>query len=334
MLLGIEQLRELGEGVFRNVGVPEETAACIVRALIDAELDGIPSHGFSRIPFYADQAASGKVRGDAVPSVTRPAPSCVVVDAGCGFAFPALDKALEAAMEQADAQGVSFFAVRRSHHCGVLGRYAEAAARRGMASLLFSNTPAAMAPWNGRAAVFGTNPLAFGCPRKDRDPLIVDMSLSKVARGKIMAARQRGERIPEGWALDERGEPTTDPEAALKGTMVPAGDAKGAALALAVEILAAAIPGANYGFQASSFFTPEGPAPAIGQSGILIRPDVVNPDFATHVETLFAAMTAQEGVRLPGERRFALRARHREQGVELHDALYKDLAQRAARDGR
>ena len=157
------------------------------------------------------------------------------------------------------------------------------------------------------------------------------MSLSKVARGKIMNAVQKGESsIPEGWALDAGGMPTTDPVQALRGTMVPMGDAKGAALALMVEILSATLTGSNHAFEASSFFEAEGPAPGIGQSFILISPTRVNPDFPHTLERLTRHICGQPGARLPGARRFALREKRREEGLELPDALYEKIGQCAA----
>ena len=331
MILNETQLRELGCAVFAASGVPAGTAACVVDALVLAELDGLPSHGFSRIPFYTDQALSGKVDAKARPVLTHPAPAYVLADAASGFAFPAIRDGLAEAVPLAKRCGVAVLGVTRSHHCGVLGQYAERLAEEGLVSLIFSNTPAAMAPWNGSRASFGTNPLAFGCPRGGKHPLVVDMSLSKVARGKIMGAKQRGERIPEGWALDARGLPTTDPAAALGGTMIPAGDAKGAALALVVEILSAALTGSNYAFEASSFFEAAGEAPGIGQLFLLLDPGPLNPRFPERLETLCGHLLAQEGVRLPGERRFAVRERNRAEGVNLPDALYADLRKRAGR---
>lgn len=330
MKLGVEELRDLGMAVFRAAGVPGDNAASVVDALVMAELDGLPSHGFSRIPFYVNQARTGKVRGDARPGITQPAPAVVLADADGGYAFPAIRAGLAQAVPLAKRCGIAALGVRRSHHCGVLGLYAETLARDGLISLIFSNTPAAMAPWGGNRASFGTNPIAFGCPRADGDPLVIDLSLSKVARGKVMGAKQRGESIPEGWALDAQGRPTTDPEAALRGSMVPLGDAKGSALALMVEVLTAALTGSNYAFEASSFFEAEGPAPAIGQTFILIDPTPFNPAFAAKLEVLLRHILGQEGTRLPGSRRFERRSASRAQGVILPDALYADLQRRAA----
>ena len=327
MLLDVKALRTLGMGVFRAVDAPEHVTACVTDALVLAELDGMPSHGFSRIPFYADQARSGKVAVKAEPMLTYPAPAVVRVDAAHNFAFPAIEAGLAQAMPRCREYGVSLLGVTRSHHCGVAGHFVERVAEQGLMALAFSNTPAAMAPWNGCKASFGTNPLAFGCPRKPF-PLVLDMSLSKVARGKIMNARQKGQSIPEGWALDAKGRPTTDAASALAGTMIPFGDAKGAALALMVEVLAATLNGAHHAFEASSFFEAEGPAPGIGQTFILLDPLRLNPSFPATLESLCAHILGQEGTRLPGERRMRLREENSKRGVELPDALYEELRRR------
>lgn len=329
MKLSFTDMRKLGLSAFLAAGCPEDTAACVTDALLMAELDGMPSHGFSRIPFYIAQARSGKVHAGARPEASHPAPALIVVDACNGYAFPAIEHGLHLAAPLAKQFGIALLAVRRSHHCGVLGHYVENIAHENLIGLAFSNTPSAMAPWGGNKPSFGTNPLAFGCPCDDCPegyPIVIDMSLSRVARGKIMNAKQKGENsIPEGWALDENGAPTTDPERALKGTMVPLGEAKGAALALMVEILSASLTNSNHAFEASSFFTAEGPAPGIGQTFILISPDFVNPDFSSTLGRLVQHILSQPGTRLPGARRFALRAKRREEGLELPDTLYEKI---------
>ena len=333
MLLSVEELRQLGLKVFCTAGVPEPVAACVTDALVLAELDGIGSHGFARIPFYADQARTGKVAVNAAPELATPAPTVVRVDARNNYAFPAISAGLEKAIPLCREYGTALVGITRSHHCGVLGHFVERIAEQGLMALGFANTPAAMAPWNGCKATFGTNPLAFGCPRKPH-PLVLDMSLSKVARGKVMNARQKGQPIPEGWALDCDGKPTTDPARALGGTMIPFGDAKGAALALMVEILAATLNGANHAYEASSFFEAEGAAPGTGQTFILMDPTRLNPSFPATLEALCAHILGQEGTRLPGARRIQLRAQNTARGVELPDALYNDLCKRAEQPAR
>jgi len=189
---------------------------------------------------------------------------------------------------------------------------------------MVANTPAAMAPWGGRRPLFGTNPIACAFPHEP-DPVVIDLSLSKVARGKILAARQHGEAIPEGWALDAEGWPATDPEIALKGTMIPAGDAKGAALALMVEALAAGATGACYAAEASSFLDAEGKPPGTGQMLIAIAPEAGGGS-AVHLATLFAAIPEDPGARLPGARRYASRRRAEAEGLAVPAAWFEEAA--------
>jgi (2R)-3-sulfolactate dehydrogenase (NADP+) len=193
--------------------------------------------------------------------------------------------------------------------------------------LLFANTPQAIAPAGGTAPLFGTNPIAFAAPRRDAPPLVIDLSLSKVARGKIMAAKKRGEPIPEGWALDAAGAPTTDPDAALGGMLIPMGDAKGAALALMVEIIAATLTGANYSFEATSFFDAEGAQPGVGQLILAFRAGAgARGAFTDRLETLMDAIAAQTGARAPGERRLAARAEAAARGLRAPAHLLEEIA--------
>ncbi|MDR2744937.1 MAG: Ldh family oxidoreductase [Desulfovibrio sp.] len=329
-LLSVDELRSLARDAFRAARIPDAVAAVVAESLLLAELDGIPSHGLSRLPIYADQALSGKVRADATPVVTNPKPAVVLADAGNGFSFPAIHAGLEAAFARAKDVGVCSLAVRRSHHCGVLGHFVEKIAERGFVGLACANTPAAIAPWGGSKGVFGTNPLAFACPRAQGEPVVIDLSLSTVARGKIMLAKQRGEKIPSGWALDAQGRETTEPDAALQGTMLPLGGAKGAALALMVELLAATLTGANHASEASSLFEAQGPPPGIGQFFLLIDPAPFNPAFLTRVEALCADILEQENARLPGARRQEERRKRSREGIRLPANLLAELRRRAA----
>ena len=304
----------------------EGNARTVARALVAAEADGLKGHGLSRVPTYAAQAKAGKVDGFATPVVTRPKPAVLAIDAAHGFAYPALEEAVAGLPEVARDQGVAVAPIRRSHHCGAAGHPVERLAETGLVALLFANTPAAMAPWGGAQALLGTNPIAFACPLPGRDPIVVDLSLSKVARGNILAAKQRGERIPEGWALDEAGQPTTDPDAALRGTMLPLGDAKGTALALMVELLAAGLTGATYAAEASSFLDAKGPPPGTGQLIVAFDPAALGGADATgRFAALAAAIEAQAGARLPGVRRREARRRARTDGIALSDALFAEI---------
>jgi (2R)-3-sulfolactate dehydrogenase (NADP+) len=329
--IGLAEAEALIAAALRGAGVPEGAAVPTARALVAAEAEGQAGHGFSRIEDYAGQALSGKVRADAVPQVTRPFPAAVHVDAAHGFAFPALDAALAAGLPVAREMGVCVMTVTRSHHCGALSVQVDRIARAGLIGIMVANAPKAIAPWGAAEPFFGTNPIAFSVPREGADPLVIDLSLSVVARGKVMNAAKQGQPIPEGWALDRDGTPTTDPEAALAGTMLPIGGAKGTALALMVEVLAAILTGAARSSEASSFFSAEGPPPGVGQTLIAIRPGA-SPDFAPRLEGLLADIAAMEGARLPGTRRLDALRRAEAEGLEVAPR-YLEAARRLAKDG-
>jgi (2R)-3-sulfolactate dehydrogenase (NADP+) len=304
----------------------ERNAQIVARALVAAEADGLKGHGLSRVPSYAAQAKVGKVDGFATAASTRPKPAVLAVDAAFGFAYPALALAVAELPAIARAEGVAAGAVRRSHHCGAAGHTVERLAEAGLVAILFANTPAAIAPWGGSVGVFGTNPIAFACPLPGRAPVVVDLSLSKVARGNILAAKQKGEAVPEGWALDAAGAPTTDPDAALTGTMLPLGDAKGTALALMVELLAAGLTGANFAAEASSFLDAEGAPPGTGQLILVLDPVALGgEETLSHCGRLAAAIEDQPGARLPGSRRIALRDKAARSGLTISDTLVQDI---------
>jgi (2R)-3-sulfolactate dehydrogenase (NADP+) len=333
MRLTLSQAHDLAVGALVAAGTAPGNADDVARALVAAEADGQAGHGLSRVPAYADQVAAGKVAGRADPVISECGPAALRVDAADGFAYPAIARGLPRVGGMARVMGIAAMAVTNSHHFGMAGYHVEAPAARGLMALAFGNSPAAIAPWGGTRGLFGTNPIAFACPRlRGEPPLVIDLSLSKVARGKVMVAAQKGEAIPEGWALDAEGRPTRDAKAALAGTMLPMGDAKGAALVLMVEILAAALTGAHFGYEASSFFDAEGAPPRVGQFFVLIDPArFAGEGFGARVEALCAAILQQPGTRIPGGRRLDLRARAAADGIEISDALHAQLVARAAR---
>ncbi|MDP4003846.1 Ldh family oxidoreductase [Methylobacterium sp. NEAU K] len=324
-ILTLAEAHALAAAAFRRCGAAPASADSTARALVAAEADDLKGHGLSRVPGYAAQLRTGKVVGDARVSVTRPRPGLLAIDAGHGFAYPAIDAALAELPGLARRQGIAAAGIRRSHHCGAAGRPVEVLAEAGCVALLFANTPAAMAPWGGSRAVFGTNPLAFGCPLPGRAPVVVDLALSKVARANIVGARQRGEPIPEGWALDREGRPTTDATDALQGTMVPLGDAKGTALALMVELLAAGLTGGNFAAEASSFLDAEGDPPGTGQLILAIDAAALSPAAPERFAALAGSIETQDGARLPGSRRLDRRARAAREGLAVPDALVAEI---------
>ena len=322
----IEEVKALAANALIAASTAPGTAMRVADALVAAEIDGQGGHGLMRVVSYAAQARSGKVDGHAVPSKQNLAAGYIKVDAGHGFAYPALELAVDAVSEAAGAQGIAFAAVRRSHHAGQCGRWVELLARRGCIGIMAANTPSAMAPHGGNSAIFGTNPLAFAAPRREGPPIVIDLSLSTAARGKIVAAARDGRSIPEGWALDRLGQPTTDPKAALEGSLLPVGGAKGSALALMVEILAVSLTGAVPSSEASSFFEADGKQPGTGQALIAIdlRASAGEAVF-DRVEALASSIETMEGTRLPGAQRDARRAAAERDGLSVNASLLEEL---------
>ncbi len=326
MRLSLDEATRRVAAALQRAGAAEAMALSTARALVRAEAQGQGGHGLSRVLQYMSHLRSGRVVGSAQAKVARRQGATLLVDAGEGLAFPACDLAVAEAVRSASAQGVVLAGVINSHHCGVVVDHLRAAAEAGLVGLGFSNSPAAMPAAGGRHPIFGTNPVAAVFPRRAQDPLLIDLSLSEVARGKVMVAAKKGERIPLGWALDAAGRPTTDAKAALDGSMLPLGavsSTKGAMLALVVELLVSALIGANFGYEASSFFVDEGNRPRLGQLFIVIDPNALagREAYFDRVETLIAEMLRDDEVRLPGARREALRRRAAAEGIEVAEAL-------------
>jgi (2R)-3-sulfolactate dehydrogenase (NADP+) len=325
--LTIEEAQDLAVRALMASNTNESNARSTATALVNAEADGQKGHGLSRIPSYSGQALSGKIDGHAVPSLSRPGTALIRVNARSGFAYPAMDLAAETLPAITAVSGVASACIYNSHHLGQAGAHAERLANAGLVALVFTNSPKAINFWGGRGPMMGTNPIAFAAPRADADPLVIDLALSKVARGKILAAKIAGEKIPDSWALDAVGRPTDDPSEAMQGSMLPIGDAKGAALVLMVELLAAALTGSNFGYEASSFFDAEGDSPGIGHTIIVFDPGMTSGGrFAERMENIITAIDYTDGARLPGMTRLERRRIAAKNGVEISSSLYKDIA--------
>ncbi len=330
MKLPLADIHARAAHALRAAGASDAMAESTARALVLAEAQGLGSHGLSRVAQYATHLRNGRVNGTAVARVAHQRGGALLIDAGEGLAFPACDLAVREAVAAARVHGVAFAGVTNSHHAGVIVDHLRPVAEAGMVGLGFANSPAAMPAAGGRHAVFGTNPVAAIFARRASNgssvPLMIDLSLSEVARGKVMVAAKEGKPIPPGWALDAQGQPTTDAKAALAGSMLPLGSTtgtKGAMLALVVELLVTALIGAQFGFEASSFFVDEGNRPRIGQAFVVIDPDALagRESYLDRVEVLVREMLVDDGVRLPGARREGLRLRARSEGIEVGDAM-------------
>lgn len=320
--LTLAEIHDLSLRALMAAGTSADNARPLAAATAATEADGVASHGLAYIPIYCKHVQCGKVDGQAVPVLERPKPGVVTVDAATGFAHPAIDLGFEALIPAAREQGVAVLAIRNSYNCGVLGYHTYRLAQAGLVGLGFTNAPASIAPSGGSKPVVGTNPFSLAVPGSDGQPeLLIDQSASTIAKSEVMKHAREGKPIPVGWALDPDGNPTTDPDIGLKGSMAPSGGYKGVGVALLTEVMAAALTGATLGIHASPFSGTAGGPPKTGQFFIAIDPGTTaNDAFSTGVAGLVEAIRSQEGAHLPGDGRGAKRLAAKRDGVAVNTA--------------
>lgn len=323
-----QELFHLARTALERAGAHARMAEATAQHLMRAEAQGLATHGMSRVPFYCAMLRKGRADGAAHPVLAADRAAVCLIDNRDGLPYASAQWAVAELVQRARRNGIAFAGITNSAHLGVLGLHLLPVGEAGMVGLAFTNSPAAIPAWGGKKALFGTNPVAAVFPRKKEVPLVIDLALTTVVRGKIMMAMRKGERIPEGWALDRNGKPTTDPKEAIEhGSLFPIGGAKGAMLALMFELLCTSLTGAAIGAEADSFFSEEGNRPRIGQAFIAIDPGALagTERFAERVETLVRAMLADPEVRLPGARRFAAEQAAEKHGIEVPDDLLAQL---------
>lgn len=321
--LTLEEISTLAKEALIASGASAAAASSLAAAVSAAERDGIRSHGLIYVPIYCEHLKCGKVNAAAEPAVLSQDGSAIVVDADCGFAHPAIDIGFGKLRPLAKALGCAALTVRNSYNCGVLGYHVERLAGDGLVAIGFTNAPASIAPVGGEKPVVGTNPVALAVPGDSGGAaFVLDQSASVVAKSEIMTRSREGRAIPEGWALDADGQPTTDPEQALKGSMAPSGGYKGFGIGLLVEVMAAALSGATLGIHASPFSGTEGGPPRTGQCFLALSPDAFSSDaFDDRIHALTQAITTQGEARLPGSRRLGHRQRSESDGVSVDQSL-------------
>jgi len=281
-------------------GAADWVATEVARAVTEAEANCNRICGLYYLESYCQQLVSGRVKGNVEPAVSRPRPGWVAVDARFGFAQAAFARGLPAALKAVRETGIAIMAVGHAHTCTALGFFTGQIARAGMIGMGFTNATPIVAPPGGANRVLGTNPMAFSVPDGSGGVAVqFDFSTSAVALGKITMAKAAGQPIPEGWAVDSEGQPTTEPEAALAGALVSAGGYKGWGLGLMVELLAAGLTGSLNSLDVAPLKAPEGGPHDLGQSYILIDPDMA-PDFAAKLARVSEAVESDPGARLPG----------------------------------
>ncbi|WP_426132795.1 Ldh family oxidoreductase [Pseudomonas sp. PWP3-1b2] len=317
--IGFGELVALLQQVFVRHGTSPEVAAILSRNCASAERDGAHSHGIFRIPGYLSTLASGWVNGRAVPIVSDVASGFVRVDAGNGFAQPALEAARGLLVDKARSAGIALLAIHNSHHFAALWPDVEPFAEQGLVALSVVNSMTCVVPHGADRPLFGTNPIAFAAPRADGLPIVFDLATSAIAHGDVQIAARKGERLPPGMGVDGLGQPTQDPKAILEGgALLPFGGHKGSALSMMVELLAAALTGGNFSFEFNWADHPGARTPWTGQLLIVIDPSkTAGQSFAERSQELVRQMHAAGLRRLPGDRRHRTRAKSEQEGIVI-----------------
>ena len=239
-----QTLVRLASTALKRAGANDGMAEAAARHLVHAEEHGLPTHGMSRVPFYCGMLRKGRADGAAQPAMVAERAGVCLIDNHDALPYVAAQWAIDEVIQRARRNGIAFAGIRNSAHVGVMGIHLLPVAQAGMVGFAFTNSPAAIPPWGGKKALFGTNPVAAAFPRKGKDPLVIDLAMTTVVRGRIMMAMRKGEKIPDGWALDRHGKPTNDPKEAIEhGSLFPIGGAKGAMMALMFELICAALTG-------------------------------------------------------------------------------------------
>ncbi|MFJ4293976.1 Ldh family oxidoreductase [Cupriavidus sp. NPDC089707] len=293
-----EDAQRIAHEALKAVGASDAMARSLTNAVLSAEIAGSKAVGFAHLPDYLDGLLKGRIRKDAEPKVSLPVPAAVLVDAQEGIAQLGFDRVFDELVRRADTYGVVVLALSNSFTVGELGYYTRRLAESGLVSLATCNATAQMTTLESGRAVYGTNPISFAAPFSSGRPLVIDQACSATAFVNIRRAAENGESIPEGWAVDEKGEPTTDAREAVKGLLVAFGGARGANIAMMAEVLAAAVTGANWSMDAPSY-SDGTRSPGVGLFLMAIKPELFAPDFKERLTSQIARLAA-EGVRIPG----------------------------------
>ena len=331
--VSIVDLTTLVASALRASGATESQAHAAAKYLVAADAQGLATHGVARVPLYCAHVKTGRAQGHAVPKIVRESGAACLIDAGSGLGFEPAEFAVREASRRAQEHGVGFAGVTNGHHCGALGILLEPVAARGIVALAFSTAPAAIPPWGGKRPLFGTNPIAAVFPRRSAPPLVIDLSLTQVTRGRVMLLQKQGKPVPEGWGMDKDGTPTTDADKILYGgSLYAIGGLKGTMLALAVELICCALTGALLSHELESFYLEQASPLRLGQAFLAINPGALagSDVYFERVETLIAAMLEEEGVRLPGDRRRDDTAHAERDGIEVSEELLEQIRRLAA----
>jgi LDH2 family malate/lactate/ureidoglycolate dehydrogenase len=318
--------------ILEKLNVPRQDANEVGDCLLQADLRGLDSHGMIRLPVYAERIRRGVVNPRAVPKVVRSSTAMALLDGDNGLGAVVGSKAMEKAIEQARDAGISLVGVRRTNHFGIAAFYVQKAVRQGMIGCAASNAPSHMAPFGGRTRFLGTNPFSIGIPAGKKPPLIFDASTSVVARGKIIVAAEQGKLIPPGWAIDRDGNPTTNANAALAGSVLPFGGPKGSAISLIIDVLCGVLTGAAFGLTLNTLENLQAEQ-NLGHVFVAMRPDIflAAEDFGSRMDQILQTLKSSppapntDEVLAPGDIERENEAKNRKLGVPFWPTVVAQL---------
>ncbi len=335
------RLHDLVSRLFEASDLEPTAAATAAQILVEADLRGVWSHGVARVPMYRERVRRGVAKARPNIAITRTAPAAVLVDGDDGLGLVVAPRAMAAAIEVAREVGIGLAGVRRSGHFGTSAYYLRQATNAGCIGLTFTTSSPALAPWGAAKAFLGTSPFGFAAPTTDDRTFLIDMAMSRVARGKLKFAAQRGESIPEGYALDKSGRPTTDGKEAFEGVMLPFGEHKGAALSWMMDVFAGVFTGAAFGGDTGNPFTNHDRPQGTGHVFMAVRADLFGSaaEFATRMAEMdrrAKALPRAAGVdriMAPGEPETVKEAANRKDGLPLPPDVLEALKTEAQNAG-
>ncbi len=330
------ELLALVTDVFLRCGMSAADASLLADTLVDADLSGIHSHGVLRVPEYIKKLTTGGVNPVGRPSLVRDVGACMVVDGGNSMGQIGMDFATKRVIERAALHGIAAAGIRGSNHSGAMAYYARQSVAHGMIGIATTNALPTMAPWGGAERILGINPLGVAIPAGEERPIVYDAAFSGSSHGKIRIYQQKGWPLPDGWALDREGRPTSDPAAALDGLLMPIGGFKGTALALIMGVLSSLLSGAAYGTELGDMQS----GPRAGQDGHFVAAIRVEAfeDLARFQSRVDAAIhqihdcrpaAGVERIYAPGELEFLRQAEYRALGIPLNEVTLADLRRAA-----
>src|ERR1700727_2821737 len=317
----LEAATDLAARAVRAAGASDEAALSLARATVSANAYGKGSSGLSHLMDYLAALRAGRIAGDAQPLITSPAPAAIHCDARGGIAQAGFDRAFDDLRRRAETFGLALFAQNGSYTTGELGYYPLRLARTGPGAFAATSRPALMTVAGAKTRVYCTNPIAFAAPLDQGPPLLIDQASSATAFVQLRHYAERGETLPAGWAVDGDGQPTTDPQAALRGALLAFGGARGANIALMVEVMAAGLAGANWALDAPSFISGNR-SPRARLLVVALPPPLLAPDFPQRLRLQLDRL-AKLGVHIPGRRAAATE-------IELPDALAAEIERAGA----